>query len=320
MPSATSRVMASSMIRKAEAMLIPLFIIGVAGSGIGGFIAHVFISDEIADSIGWDTGSPFQLEVGFANLSIGILGAIAAERRDGFREATVIAATVFAVGATFVHVRDILDTGNLAAGNTIQNVPNLLRPALLIFFLRQSRRAGLPCGDGRAFDAWRAPIHRASVVSRGHRLDSVRGRLCHGQERTCVRVRHPRGRRRIRNVGPRISSFGFVWMSDLDRLERRRDDDPLLPLLGDTDIRRRQEAGTEIDAPAPSANARTNTSPSDPTGRHNRHDSRDVGHGADFHHPPEASFRLPGQNRHNCLAFPTADDRDDRSPRELPRG
>ena len=156
---------ARGQVRKAEAMLIPLFIIGVAGSGIGGFIAHVFISDEIADSIGWDAGSPFQLEVGFANLSIGILGAIAAERRDGFREATVIAATVFAVGATFVHVRDILDTGNLAPGNTIQNVPNLLRPVLLIFFLRQSRRAGLPSGDGRAFDAWRAPIHRASVVS-----------------------------------------------------------------------------------------------------------------------------------------------------------
>ena len=157
-PSARGRV------RQAEAMLIPLFIIGVAGSGIGGFIAHVFISDEIADSIDWDAGSPFQLEVGFANLAIGLLGAIAAERRDGFREATVVAATVFAVGATFVHVRDILDTGNLAAGNTIQNVPNLLRPALLIVFLRQSRRAGLPSGDERAFDAWRAPILRASVV------------------------------------------------------------------------------------------------------------------------------------------------------------
>jgi hypothetical protein len=116
-PSARGRV------RQAEAMLIPLFVIGVAGSGIGGFLAHVFISDEIADSIGWDVGSPFQLEVGFANLAIGLLGAIAAERRDGFREATVIAATVFAVGATFVHVRDLFDTGNLAPGNTVQNVP-----------------------------------------------------------------------------------------------------------------------------------------------------------------------------------------------------
>ena len=76
----------------------------------------------------------------------------------------MIAATVFAVGATFVHVRDIVDSGNLAPGNTVQNVPNLLRPALLIFFLRRSRRAGPPPGDGRSFDAWRAPILRASVV------------------------------------------------------------------------------------------------------------------------------------------------------------
>lgn len=66
---------ARGQLRQAEAMLIPLFIIGVAGSGIGGFIAHVFISDEVADSIGWNAGSPFQLEVGFANLAIGVLGA-----------------------------------------------------------------------------------------------------------------------------------------------------------------------------------------------------------------------------------------------------
>ena len=76
----------------------------------------------------------------------------------------MLAATVFAVGATLVHVQDILDSGNLAPGNTIQNVPNLLRPALLFFFLRLSRRAALPPGDGRTFDAWRAPILRASVV------------------------------------------------------------------------------------------------------------------------------------------------------------
>ena len=183
-------------------MLIPLFIIGVAGSGIGGFLAHVFISDEIADAIGWDAGSPFQLEVGFANLAIGLLGAIAAERRDGFREATVIAATVFAVGATFVHIRDIVDTGNLAPGNTIQNVPNLLRPALLIFFLRRSRQRR------SAIRRWTclrrlAGLDRPGVRRRrDHRLDSVRGRLRHGPKCTRLRVRHPRRRSRVRSIDP----------------------------------------------------------------------------------------------------------------------
>ena len=36
----------------------------------------------------------------FANLALGILGIVAAGRRDGFREAKVLAATIFAVGAT----------------------------------------------------------------------------------------------------------------------------------------------------------------------------------------------------------------------------
>jgi 4-amino-4-deoxy-L-arabinose transferase-like glycosyltransferase len=112
--------------RKLEIFLLYLFGVGVAGSGIGGFFGHFFISDSVAESIGWPTGNPFQLEVGFANLAVGILGIVAMGRRDGFREATVIAVTVLGVGATIVHARDIIETGNLAPGNTLQNVGNLL--------------------------------------------------------------------------------------------------------------------------------------------------------------------------------------------------
>ena len=78
--------------RRLELLLLYLFGVGVAGSGIGGFFGHVFISDPVAESIGWPTGNPFQLEVGVANLALGILGIVAMSRRDGFREATVIAA------------------------------------------------------------------------------------------------------------------------------------------------------------------------------------------------------------------------------------
>ncbi|UCF28905.1 MAG: hypothetical protein JSW42_04285, partial [Chloroflexota bacterium] len=107
--------------RKLELFLIYLFSLGVAGSGIAGFISHFFISDLVAELIGWPAGNPFQLEVAFANLMLGVLGLIAAGRRDGFREATVIAVTVFGVGATVVHLMDIFETGNLAPGNTVQN-------------------------------------------------------------------------------------------------------------------------------------------------------------------------------------------------------
>jgi hypothetical protein len=144
---------------KVEVYLIYLFMLGVAASGLSGFFGHVFTPDAVAESIGWRTGSPFQQEMGFANLALGVLGLIAAGRRDGFREATVIAVAVVGVGATVVHVVDILQEGNLAAGNSIQNVANLLKPALLIPLLIVSRRSE-PAGEmvPRSFDRWRMSV------------------------------------------------------------------------------------------------------------------------------------------------------------------
>jgi len=151
--------------RRLEVFLIYLFALGVAGSGIAGFISHFFIADAVAELIGWPAGNPFQLEVAFANLMLGVLGLIAAGRRDGFREATVIAVTVFGVGATIVHLMDIFETGNLAPGNTVQNFANLIRPALLIFFLVASRRAEYsPDSEVRMteFEIWRQPRLQAA--------------------------------------------------------------------------------------------------------------------------------------------------------------
>ena len=144
---------------KVEVYLIYLFMLGVGASGLSGFFGHVFTPEAVAESIDWQTGSPFQQEMGYANLALGVLGLIAAGRRDGFREATVIAVTVIGVGATVVHVTEILQEGNLAAGNSLQNVANLLKPALLIPLLIVSRRSE-PAGaiHPSSFDRWRMPI------------------------------------------------------------------------------------------------------------------------------------------------------------------
>jgi hypothetical protein len=148
-----------------------LFGLGVAGSGIGGFFGHFFISDSVAQSIGWPVGNPFQLEVGFANLALGILGIIAMGRRDGFREATVIAVAVLGIGATIVHALDIIQAGNLAQGNTIQNIGNLLKPALLIGFLVSSRRAERSAESEAhtpGLNTWRGPrIQAAGLITGG---------------------------------------------------------------------------------------------------------------------------------------------------------
>lgn len=152
--------------RKFEIILVLLFAIAVAGNGIFSFFGHLFLSDVVAESIGWEKGSPFQLEMAFANLAIGLLGMGAVSRRDGFWEATVIAVTVLGVGATIVHLMDIVVTVNLAPGNTVQNVGNLVKPALLIWALRSLRRAeGLTQSEAGTieFARWRAPLNQSSA-------------------------------------------------------------------------------------------------------------------------------------------------------------
>ena len=144
--------------QRLEVFMLYMLAVGVAGSGIGGFFAHAFLADEVADSIGWPTGSPFQLEVAFANLALGSLGILAMNRRDGFRDATVIAVTIFAGGATITHVIDIVETGNLAAGNTVQNAGNVLRAAVLVWLLLAIRRSGSAeghAGEPAPIGPWR---------------------------------------------------------------------------------------------------------------------------------------------------------------------
>jgi len=77
---------------------------------------HVFLTETVARSIGW-APSPFQLEIGAANLGIG-LGAIAAAILG-----TAAALTIFLVAASFlwgaaaVHVSDMVRRKNFAPSN-----------------------------------------------------------------------------------------------------------------------------------------------------------------------------------------------------------
>ncbi len=154
--------------RRLEVFLLLIFGLSVGTNGLGGFVGHVFASDMVAESIGWPKDSPFQQEMGFANLAVGLLGLVAMTRRDGFREATAIAITTISVGATIVHLMDILETGNLAPGNTIQNLNNLLRPGLVVVFLYLARRAereeSAESHNLIEFEGWRIPRLNLAVA------------------------------------------------------------------------------------------------------------------------------------------------------------
>ena len=77
-----------------------LFAIGI--NNLINFVFHVFFGDIAAKFIGWEN-SPFQAEVGFASLGVGIAGVIAFKASLPFRFATLIPPWCFSLGAAGDH-------------------------------------------------------------------------------------------------------------------------------------------------------------------------------------------------------------------------
>jgi hypothetical protein len=125
--------------------LLLMYSMGIAGfKGIfSGFVTHFFFADQIAESIGWQPGSPFQTEVAFTNLALGVLGAATFWRKD-FWLPFIVASTIMGWGAGLTHVHGILETGNNAANNAgpilyVDLLIPLVRLALYALYLRGSR-------------------------------------------------------------------------------------------------------------------------------------------------------------------------------------
>jgi Family of unknown function (DUF6790) len=122
--------------RVVEIFLLSFLVISVGIGSLWAFIGHAFLSAQIAASIGWPPGSPFQLEVAFANLSIGILGILCYWIRDNFWTATVISSSIFLLGAAYIHIINILQFANYAPGNAGSVlILDILGPIILIVLL-----------------------------------------------------------------------------------------------------------------------------------------------------------------------------------------
>jgi len=103
----------------------------ICGSG------HIVMPGPVADSIGWPKGSPFQFEVGLANLGIGVLGVLSPSFDRDFALAVVIAFTIFYFGAALGHVREMISEHNMAPGNAgfIFWFDVIAPPALIALYL-----------------------------------------------------------------------------------------------------------------------------------------------------------------------------------------
>jgi len=119
----------------AERFLAWVLLLPVGVTGLWAGITHVFFPATAAIHIGWQV-SPFQFEVGMADLAIGVTACIAFWRDLNFKAAAVSAASIFLLGDAIGHVRQMMVAGNFAPGNA--GVPfymDVICPVLAIILL-----------------------------------------------------------------------------------------------------------------------------------------------------------------------------------------
>jgi hypothetical protein len=77
---------------------------------------HVFAPQIAAASIGWEV-SPFQFEIGVADIAIGLVGIASFRRGPEFKSAVVGYIVLFDIGVVTGHVRQAVVHGDYAANN-----------------------------------------------------------------------------------------------------------------------------------------------------------------------------------------------------------
>ena len=140
----------SSRAAIAETYLLYLLFIYVGLMGLLTAYAHVFRPVETSASIGWQT-SPYEYEVGMADLTVGVLGVLCLTFRGDFWLATAIANAVWLLGDAVGHVRQMRLNNNHAANNSgIFLITEFIMPLVILFLTLYYRGwEGLVGGESR---------------------------------------------------------------------------------------------------------------------------------------------------------------------------
>ncbi|HZD47882.1 MAG TPA: DUF6790 family protein [Silvibacterium sp.] len=131
----------SSSAAIAGTFLLYLLFFYVGLEGLLTAYAHVFRPIQTSASIGWST-SPYEYEVGMADLTVGVLGVLCLWLRGNFWLATAIANAVWFLGDAVGHLREIMIHNNHAANNSgIFLVVEFTVPVLMLILALYHRRA-----------------------------------------------------------------------------------------------------------------------------------------------------------------------------------
>lgn len=131
----------------AERYLAWLLLLSVGFEMIWGGVFHIAFPETSARFIGWQV-SPFQFEVGMADLAIGIVAIASFWRSLEFKSAVVAYVVLFYIGVAFGHVHQAHVAGNFTAGNfgalLFLTVTKVFVLSALLWVSWRNRRGALP--------------------------------------------------------------------------------------------------------------------------------------------------------------------------------
>jgi disulfide bond formation protein DsbB len=124
----------------AERFLSWILLLPIGVTGLWAGVTHIFFPAVAASHIGWQT-SPFQFEVGMADLAVGVTACISFWRDLSFKAAAVCAASVFLLGDAIGHIHQMIAANNFAPGNAgLPFYMDIICPVLAIGLLMVATR------------------------------------------------------------------------------------------------------------------------------------------------------------------------------------
>jgi hypothetical protein len=113
-------------------------------------LLHAYAQQMVAPTIGW-TPSPFEYELGWIEIPLGVVAALALWRGFEFRLASTVVAATFGLAAAAQHVQQIVCCANYAPGNAglVLWFGDVFVPIFLLLLAILSRRAGGDRSVGR---------------------------------------------------------------------------------------------------------------------------------------------------------------------------
>ena len=125
----------------ADQFLAWILLLPIGVAGLWAAVFHLFFPGVAAADIGWEV-SPFQFEVGMSDLAIGATACLSFWRSLDFKAAAVMVSSIFFLGDTVGHVKQMVVAGNFAPGNAgVPFYSDIALPVLTIGLLMVARRS-----------------------------------------------------------------------------------------------------------------------------------------------------------------------------------